>query len=252
MSTQPESRLQKRIQKALEKKFSRSFWRKIHGGAYQRSGIPDLLGCVAGFYIAIEVKCPGKERTVTPLQQATIKSIKNAGGIAFVSSTVEDAVQVSVNHLNSKIYGQHKMGRIWQNMKSRCYNENTPGYKNYGGKGILICDSWLQGVFFFWQDMGFPPQEEDREGDVIRYSIDRINSNGNYAPGNCQWLSLSENSGKTNRNLHIKHKGETKTCTEWCKIYKINFNTLQGRLSRGWSIHKALTTRPDKRFHSKN
>ncbi len=251
MGTQPESRLQKRIQKALEKEFPGSFWRKIHGGMYQRAGIPDLLGCVGSFFIAIEVKCPGKEGTLTSLQGAVIKQIKSSGGIAFVATSVEEALHRSLLYINGKFTGT-QLYKTWQNIKSRCYNKNTPYYKNYGGKGIRVCDRWLKGAFFLWQDMGFPPQEEDEDGNAIRYSIDRIDSDKDYTPENCQWLSLSENSGKNSQNRFITYKGLTKTFKEWCSMYNIPRTTLQGRLDRGWSIRRALTTPSDKRFHGKN
>lgn len=249
MSEKPESRLQTKIQKALKEAFPRSWWRKIHGGQFQRKGIPDLIGCIGGFFVAIEVKCPGKERTVTPIQQVTIRDIKGAGGVAFVATTVEEALHRALLYINGKFTGT-QLYKAWQNMKSRCYNENTPYYKKYGGKGIRVCDRWLKGTFFFWQDVGFPPYEEDEEGNAVRYSIDRIDSDGDYTPENCQWLPLSENSGKSNQNRFITYKGQRKTIEEWCNEYGIHRNTLQGRLDRKWSIHKALTTPIDNRFHN--
>lgn len=92
MARGPESRLQTKIQKALQKEFPSSFFFKTHGGPYQRAGIPDIIGSVKGFFIGIEVKVPGRENTLTDLQQHTIDQINESGGLAFMSTNPEDAI----------------------------------------------------------------------------------------------------------------------------------------------------------------
>jgi hypothetical protein len=78
--------------------------------------------------------------------------------------------------------------QIYHQMKQRCYNSNHPQYPNYGGRGITICDRWLEpngmGFLNFLQDMGERPA-----GD---YSIERIDVNGNYEPSNCTWITMTE------------------------------------------------------------
>lgn len=92
MARGPESRLQTKIQKALQKEFPRSFFFKTHGGPYQRAGIPDIIGSVEGSFIGIEVKVPGRENTLTDLQQHTIDQINESGGLAFMTTNPEDAI----------------------------------------------------------------------------------------------------------------------------------------------------------------
>ena len=91
MTTQPEARLQRRIRKALEEEFPSCFFFKVHGGPYQSAGIPDLIGCVNGRFFGLEVKMPGGKKA-TKLQAATLLKIKNAGGVAFVITSVEEAI----------------------------------------------------------------------------------------------------------------------------------------------------------------
>lgn len=90
MAKKKESGLQRRIRAALEKEVG-GFWFKVHGGPFQVAGIPDLLGCVDGYYVSVEVKVPGSGKT-SDIQDATIDKIKAAGGIALVATSPSEAV----------------------------------------------------------------------------------------------------------------------------------------------------------------
>ena len=81
----------------------------------------------------------------------------------------------------------------WLNMKSRCTNSNHPTWYLYGGRGITICDEWLHSFETFLRDMGErPPNPEEWNGRRAYWSIDRIDPDGDYEPGNCRWASWSE------------------------------------------------------------
>lgn len=90
----PESKLQTDIRKAILAEHPGAFVVKIHGNGFQRAGLPDLVGAVEGRYVGIEVKLPGKEDTTTTLQAATLAEIRKAGGIAFVSTSVTDTLDI--------------------------------------------------------------------------------------------------------------------------------------------------------------
>jgi hypothetical protein len=119
-------------------------------------------------------------------------------------------------------------------MIDRCYNENNNHYRNYGGRGIKVCDEWkIVSVFREWAELN---------GYADFLTIDRIDNNGNYCPENCRWVSRKEQNNNTRRNRLITFNGETKNLVEWSEITGIHNNTLKDRLNTGWTIEEALTT----------
>lgn len=98
---QPESALVKKIMLKLEVKFGGS-WNKIHGGAYQASGMSDIIGCVQGNFVALEVKIPGRENTLTKLQSKFLEEIRQAGGIAAMITSPEQALKIVEEELSTK------------------------------------------------------------------------------------------------------------------------------------------------------
>ena len=98
-----ESRLQRRIRGALEERFEGSFWFKVHGNRYTPIGMPDLLGCVEGYYCALEIKVLGKEPT--PIQYTRMEQLKDAGAIVGWVNNVEDAVDLIRQSIREKQEG---------------------------------------------------------------------------------------------------------------------------------------------------
>jgi hypothetical protein len=125
--------------------------------------------------------------------------------------------------------------RVWAALIQRCRNSNDSAYQNYGERGIRVCDRW--GSFEnFMADMGERPSPD--------HSIDRINNDGNYEPGNCRWATMAEQSRNTRVNVLITHDGETLCVAEWAERYGIPQERLNGRLKSGWDFEKAVSTPP--------
>jgi len=127
----------------------------------------------------------------------------------------------------------------WYNMKTRCLNENNVEYHNYGGRGISVCDRWLDSYENFLEDMGRKPGKT--------YTLDRKDNDGDYTPENCRWATKKEQGRNKRTNRLLTHNGVTQTMKEWSEELKLNYNTLIKRLRMGWDIEKALTTPVRKR-----
>src|SRR5216684_477049 len=123
----------------------------------------------------------------------------------------------------------------WHQMKSRCETPSNKAFKNYGARGITLCERWHDFAAFF-ADMGPRPTPE--------HSIERVNNNGPYSPDNCKWGTKLEQ-GRNKRTTVFLTLGEvTRTLTEWCEVTGIKDATLRRRLVRGWSEERTLTTSP--------
>lgn len=133
-----------------------------------------------------------------------------------------------IHHMKfTKEYG------VWIAMKQRCYNKKNICFENYGGRGITVCDEWLNDFPRFFADMGPRPSP--------KHSIDRIDNDGPYCAENCRWATAVEQASNKTTNRLIEIDGVIKTLTQWCRDYGIPEPTAHRRLSAGWSVMDALT-----------
>lgn len=136
--------------------------------------------------------------------------------------------------------------RVWQGMLSRCNSSDSQSYRNYGGRGIKVCNRWGTSFESFFEDMGSRPSED--------HSIDRRNNNGNYSCGhceeciangwdsNCRWATQKQQARNKRVNYLVEHDGETKCVTEWAEQYGIKPSVLYYRLVKlGWTFEKSVS-----------
>lgn len=127
----------------------------------------------------------------------------------------------------------------WRSIRGRCLNPNDQAYPSYGGRGITICDDWRDSFPAFLRDVGPRPSAE--------HSIDRIDNNQGYEPGNVRWSTRTEQ-GRNKRNNHLLTlNGETRCVSEWAEVIGIQATTLFRRIRKGWTVERALTTGKDAR-----
>lgn len=133
---------------------------------------------------------------------------------------------------NTRLY------RVWTGMKTRCYNSKFPSYKDYGGKGIDICDEWRNDFMSFY-NWAYTNGYDDK-AEYGMCTIDRIDNGKGYSPDNCRWVSnRTQANNKTNNRL-ISYKGERYNMTQLANKYDIPLDILSHRLKCGWEIEKAI------------
>lgn len=125
--------------------------------------------------------------------------------------------------------------RVWSGIKTRCTNSKDKFFHCYGGRGIKVCDRWLNSFENFLADMGERP---------FRWSqLDRINCDGHYEPGNCRWTTPKENARNRSTSHILTVNGQSKTLAEWEEITGINYQVLWTRLTKlGWTPEETINT----------
>lgn len=121
----------------------------------------------------------------------------------------------------------------WSGAKSRCHNPDDPAYQTYGGRGIAMCDRWLNSFEDFLADMGERPEGKtlDRYPDV----------DGNYEPGNCRWATPIEQSNNKRNNVRHMFAGELRTIPQIAREIGISVHSLKSRMRAGWSLERATS-----------
>lgn len=132
------------------------------------------------------------------------------------------------------LYGKlPRIYRIWARMKQRCMDPKVKEYYRYGGRGISVCKEWLEFEPFYKWAMANGYRDD--------LTIDRINNDGNYEPGNCRWVTYQEQVINSTSSKLITYKGETKNIKNWAKTLGIPYTALMHRIRKGWSIERAFT-----------
>lgn len=117
-------------------------------------------------------------------------------------------------------------------MKDRCLNPNDGAYKRYGGRGIKVCEEWLNFINFY-QDM--------KDGYQNDLTLERIDNSRGYYKNNCKWATRKEQANNTRRNHLFEYNGKRKTLIDWAKFLKVNRSTLAQRIYvYNWSLEKAF------------
>lgn len=122
----------------------------------------------------------------------------------------------------------------YKHIKERCYNPHSKSYKRYGGRGIKMCQEWLNNYAAF-EEWALTHGFQDG------LAIDRIDNDGDYSPENCRFVTLKENNQKRRTTRYYTIDGVTKNLQQWCDEYGMCRGTVHDRLEKGWSIKDALS-----------
>lgn len=130
----------------------------------------------------------------------------------------------------------HPLYDTWAEMKQRCLISSKENYPRYGGRGVTVCDRWLNSFAAFEEDMSPRPPGT---------TLDRIDNDGPYSPENCRWATLTEQARNRSTNRFLEFRGQRKTVIDWAEEVGISRKTICSRLDQhGWSVERALTTPP--------
>lgn len=124
--------------------------------------------------------------------------------------------------------------RVWSHMIGRCHNPADKSYANYGGRGITVCREWRDSFEAFFRDLGSRPSPD--------HQLDRLDNDGPYSPGNCEWRTYYEQCRNKRTNRWLEFRGERICITDAARMFGIGRQTIAKRLRLGWSEEEALTT----------
>lgn len=197
---------------------------------------PDLRGARFGKLVVIQKQpTAGRPKWLCrcdcgATKEALAKTLLNGGTQSC------GCLRIAFNQKRST-HGQAQSSeyRTWAAMITRTTNEKHRSYHNYGGRGIKVCERWLHSFQNFLDDMGSRPTPE--------HSIDRIDVNGNYEPGNCRWITMAEQAANRRDARHITHAGRTMNSAAWSKISGVHKQAIYCRFfEQGWTAEKAIFT----------
>jgi hypothetical protein len=150
---------------------------------------------------------------------------------------IQRAIETQKTHGMTKT----RIYKTWQDMKARCNRKTNKDYMRYGGRGITICNEWINfEPFMKWAyENGYSDNLE----------LDRIDYNGNYEPSNCRFATRREQTNNTSRNHYITCRGITKTMSEWADVAEVSYSTFRSRINEShWEPEEAIFS-PRKNWH---
>jgi hypothetical protein len=126
----------------------------------------------------------------------------------------------------------HPVHTSWKCMHRRCYYKNGEKYPIYGGRGISVCERWHRFTNF---------RDDMLESWFDGGSLERVNNDGKYEPGNVRWATVKEQCSNRRSNVFLEYKGERKTMLQWSLDLGMTYTSLKSRIRNGWSVDRAFT-----------
>lgn len=171
-------------------------------------------------------------------QKVTVRADRLKAGIVkscgCLQREIATAMQMKHGGSDTRLYV------VYKDILSRCSNPNSPKFKNYGGRGIDICEKW-RNSFAEFRDWAYA-NGYDENAPKGQCTIDRIDNNKGYSPDNCRWLTLKEQNNNRGNNIKFEINDKIFTLAQLAEMYGFSYSTLYSRVKKGWGIQKALST----------
>lgn len=207
----------------------------------------DLAGTTFGRWTVISG--PDKNRYCSCKCQCGVEKLVQVRTLMNGESTSCGCRRREVSRMRQLKHGESCRGtpvskeyRAWRHIQERCYTKSCADYPRYGGRGITVCERWRNSFEAFLEDMGRAPARN--------LTIERLNNNGNYEPGNCIWATRTQQARNTRRNRFLTLGGKRLPISEWAVLYGIRPSVILQRLKLGWSEESAITTPSRKVNHA--
>lgn len=190
-----------------------------------------------------------KQTPSTEITERELKLMDQVNGlrreVLFLEQNIEhrdkelDELEEEYEKSKKSVF-KHPLHRVWSDMIMRCENPKRPYYYLYGGRGIKVCDEWRKDYlsFYNWSIKNGYRIDKMASG-RNKWTIDRLDPNGNYCPENCRWAHYRDASNKR-IDLSVEYKGETKTAKEWVRKLNSNVSVFYKLLRSGMNEIQAI------------
>jgi hypothetical protein len=200
-------------------------YKNLQGEKFGRLTVIDIVGRSKARKILWSCMCECGNTSIVLSSDLTAGKTISCG-----CARLEKLKERNTKHGNAKT----RLYRIWCAMKTRCYNSKVEYFKNYGGRGIKVCEEWLNDFCSF-------KEWALKNGYQNNLTIDRIDVNGDYEPSNCRWATRKEQNNNRRTNHYLTFHDKTMNISAWAIDMKINEKLLRRRIRDGWTVENALT-----------
>lgn len=206
----------------------------VKNGGDKMGKFQDLTGMKFN-KLTVQKKAGTRNKRIFWLCKCECGNIKEVEGHSLKSGNTQSCGCLSKTNALKHGISKTRIYQIFEGMKSRCYDTNSPRYCYYGEKGVRVCDEWLNSPLSFYE-------WAINNGYKGNLTIERKDVNGDYSPENCKWATHKEQCNNRTTNRIIEYNSHKYTMAQLSEKFKISYFTLRGRLDRGWTIEEALNT----------
>lgn len=216
---------------------------KYNANGYGKAGEPDIICAMPngdGTSLALFIEVKNENGKLSELQKIKLNKLREEGHLALVARDVAAiGIYLTKNGIRLPQKTELPSYSRYKSMLRRCYAPTSSAYKDYGGRGIKVCDRWREpkmGYYNFIEDVGLPP--------TAHSTLDRIDNNGDYSKSNVRWVDPYSQANNKRSNRIVTVGSRSMSIAQWSRESGINYHTIVRRIESGWDIERAVTEVP--------